>query len=85
MRKIKLTCRKKNGTYEKQLYVDGEPLDCAFDPETESAQQFFEALSPEKLTDTAASQCSEDFVLVFRTDDMQMQEFAALLAEHENL
>ena len=83
MRKIKLTCRKKNGSYEKLLYVDGQPLDCAFDPETEHAQQLFDALSPEQLTDTGTERC-KDFVLVFRTDDGQMQEFADLLAEHEN-
>lgn len=81
MRKIKLTCRKKNGSYEKKLYVDGEPLDCAYDPETERAQQFWEAFSPEKLTDAGTERC-EDFVLVFRTDDAQMQEFGDFLESH---
>ncbi len=81
MRKIKLTCRKKNGSYEKKLYVDGEPLDCAFDPETELAEQFFDAFSPETLIEAHAARYA-DLVIVLRTDDGQMQEFAELLAAH---
>lgn len=81
MRKIKLTCRKKNGSYERKLYVDGEPLDCAFDPETELAEQFFDAFSPETMIEKNAARYA-DFVIVLRTDDGQMQEFSELLAAH---
>ncbi len=81
MRKIKLTCRKKNGGYERKLYVDGEPLDCAFDPETELAEQFFDAFSPETLIEKNAARYA-DLVIVLRTDDGQMQEFGDFLAEH---
>ncbi len=81
MRKIKLPCRKKNGSYETQLYVDAQLHDSAFDEETCLAQQFFDAISPQSLTDAGTARC-EDFVLVLRTDDEQMQTFGALLQEH---
>lgn len=82
MRKIKLTCRQKDGRYEKQLFVDGESLADAGDTETQSAERFLNAFQPETLTQECAKRYGEDFVLVMRTDDVQMQEFDALLCEH---
>lgn len=84
MRKIKVVCRQKAGDFQEKLYVDGEALDCAFDTETETAEQFLDAFSPEALTARCTERYGEDFVLVFRTDDQQMQEFSDFLAEHGN-
>ncbi len=82
MRKIKLTCRRKDGGFERELFVDGESLASAGDTETQSAERFLNAFQPETLTKECAERYGEDFVLVMRTDDVQMQEFDALLQEH---
>ena len=47
------------------------------------AQKFLDAFSPETITQECAERYGEDFVLVMRTDDVQMQEFDALLQEHD--
>lgn len=67
-----------------QLFVDGEEQADAFDAETRSAGQFFDLFSPGDMMRKYAAKYGENFVLVFRTDEVQMQEFAALLAEHGN-
>ncbi len=82
MRKIKLTCRRKDGSFEQKLFVDGESLAAAGDNETRSAELFLNAFQPERLTKECEERYGEDFVLVMRTDDVQMQEFDALLQEH---
>lgn len=82
MRKIKLVCQQKNGSFQENLFADGEALDCASDTETHAAVQFLNAFSPKTLTKTCTERYGEDFVLVFRTDDTQMQEFDAFLTEH---
>lgn len=82
MRKIKYVCTQKDGKYQAALYADGELLDCAFDTETWAAEKFFNAFAPQSLTAQCTEQYGENFVLVFRTDDQQMQEFDALLSEH---
>lgn len=82
MGNIKIVCRKKNGNFEQQLFSDGEMTDAA-QQNTAMAQKFLDAFSPETITQECAERYGEDFVLVMRTDDVQMQEFDALLCEHE--
>lgn len=82
MGNIKIVCRRKNGEFEQQFYSDGEILD-ASQQDAAMAQKFLDAFSPEKITQECAERYGEDFVLVMRTDDVQMQEFDALLQEHD--
>lgn len=82
MGNIKIVCRRKNGSYEQQFFSDGEMTDAA-QQDTAMAQKFLDAFSPEMITQECAERYGEDFVLVMRTDDVQMQEFNALLQEHD--
>ncbi len=82
MGKIKIVCRRKGGTYEQQIFSGGEPSD-ALQQDTAMAQKFLNAFSPETITQKCTERYGEDFVLVMRTDDVQMQEFDALLKEHD--
>lgn len=84
MRKIKYVCRPAADTFSMQLFVDEEAYAEAFDAVTSSAREFFGLFSPESMMEKYTAQYGKDFVLVFRTDESQMQEFAALLAEHGN-
>ncbi len=81
MRKIKVICRQKNGGYQQELQVNGAAAS-AEDAETKRAETFLHAFSPETLTAEGTARYGDDFVLVMRTDDTQMQEFDALLQEH---
>ncbi len=83
MRKMKVICRQKDGNYMEELFVDGAAQKDAADMETKHAEAFLNAFSPEELTRQCTERYGEDFVLVFRTDEKQMQEFDALLKEHD--
>lgn len=83
MPKVKIVCRSKNGEFQQQFFSDGEVTDAA-QQDAALAKQFLDAFTPEQLTQDGAERYGEDFVLVMRTDDTQMQEFDALLKEHEN-
>ncbi len=82
MGKIKIVCRRKNGEYEQQFFSDSEIMD-ASQQDAAMAEKFLNAFSPEQMMQEGTERYGEDFVLVMRTDDVQMQEFDALLQEHD--
>ncbi|MBE6826472.1 MAG: hypothetical protein E7511_06275 [Ruminococcus sp.] len=82
MRKIKIVCRPEQKSFTRQLFVDGEEKPEAFDAEARSAGHFFDLFAPAEMMQRYTAQYGKHFVLVFRTDDVQMQEFEALLQEH---
>ncbi len=82
MRKIKIVCRPEQKSFTRQLFVDGEEKSAPFDAEMRSAGQFFDLFAPAEMMQKYTAQYGKNFVLVFRTDEVQMQEFEALLQEH---
>ncbi len=80
---IKYVYRMQGDTVGSQLYVDGEET-----PETDGgkpaqqAKQFLETFYPERLLRAYVEVLGENTLLVFRTDDTQMGEFAAFLKEN---
>lgn len=73
--KIKIIGTMQNGTYKEQLLAE--------DPDSGSlARMLLQMFSPAALTRQLAQRYGEQSVLVFRTDERQMEEFRTLLETH---
>lgn len=75
MEKIKIIARMQDGAYAEEITA-GDTTDST------DAQRFFHAFHPQEIVKKHASDYA-DFVLVFRTDAEQMQEFHDFLEEHK--
>ena len=78
--KIKLICRMKDGKYNCQMPADETALAVE---SLETADMFLNYFRPEQMLEQLRAEYGEDAVLVFRTDEQQMQEFADFLREHD--
>ena len=76
--KLKIICRMQEGSYTEQLVTESPAQSGGAD-----AQRLLHAFTPEQLTRDLTAACGEGSVVVFRTDSRQMEEFRALLAEHD--
>lgn len=79
--KIKIICRLQNGTYAEQMLVDNQTA--APSAQCDAARTLLRAFAPESLTRQLEAVCGKDAVVVFRTGFRQMDEFRALLSEHD--
>ncbi len=75
MGKIKIIARMQDGAYAEEIIAD----DAA---DSSNAQRFFHAFHPQDIVKKHTPDYA-DFVLVFRTDTEQMQEFQDYLCEHD--
>ncbi len=74
MEQIKIIARMQDGAYTEEI-IAGDMA------KSSDAQRFFHAFHPREIVQKHADSYA-DFVLVFRTDDQQMQEFSDLLAQY---
>lgn len=80
---FKYICCMQDGDYRETLYTDGKPQPAARTESEKLAELFLRAFSPERLTREAAARYQEEgFVLVFRTNAAEMEQFGALLSEY---
>lgn len=76
MEKIKIIARMQDGAYAEEILADNAA-------DSADAQRFFHAFHPQDIVKKHTPDYA-DFVLVFRTDAEQMQEFHDFLEEHKS-
>lgn len=75
MEKIKIIARMQDGAYAEEIIAE-DTVDST------DAQRFFHAFHPQDIVKKHTADYA-DFVLVFRTDAEQMQEFHDFLKKHK--
>ena len=80
--KIKFICRIKDNAYHQECYLDNAVMQTEeANSAVRGAERFFSAFSPEVITKQMSAQYGDNFVLVFRTSEQQMQNFCDILTD----